>query len=83
MNPWPSAYTYIDQKILKLWNADVIIPKEQYEPGEVFDVTKDSFCVAAGKDALKILSLQLEGKKRMDTADFLRGFSLKNGDRLG
>ncbi len=83
MNPWPSAYTYIDRKILKLWNADVIIPKEQYEPGEVFDVTKDSFCVAAGKDALKILSLQLEGKKRMDTADFLRGFSLKNGDRLG
>lgn len=83
MNPWPSAYTYIGKKMLKIWNAEVIIPKENYEPGEVFDVTKESFCVAAGDGALKILSLQLEGKKRMDTADFLRGFSLQNGDRLG
>lgn len=83
MNPWPSAYTYIGKKILKIWAADVVSPKEACEPGEVFDVTKDSFCVATGDGALKILSLQLEGKKRMDSADFLRGFSLRNGDHLG
>ena len=83
MNPWPSAYTYIGKKMLKVWSADVVALNEKLAPGEVFDVTKDSFCVAAKDGALRILSLQLEGKKRMDTADFLRGFTLKSGDLLG
>lgn len=83
MNPWPSAYTRIGNKMLKIWEADVIAQKDAHQPGEIFDVTKDAFCVAAGEGALKILSLQLEGKKRMNTADFLRGYTLENGDCLG
>ena len=83
MNPWPSAYTRIGNKMLKIWEADVIAQKDAHQPGEIFDVTKDAFCVAAGDGALKILSLQLEGKKRMNTADFLRGYTLENGDCLG
>lgn len=83
MNPWPSAYTRIGNKMLKIWEADVIAQKDAHQPGEIFDVTKDAFCVAAGDGALKILSLQLEGKKRMNTADFLRGYTLANGDCLG
>lgn len=83
MNPWPSAYTRIGNKMLKIWEADVIAQNDAHQPGEIFDVTKDAFCVAAGEGALKILSLQLEGKKRMNTADFLRGYTLENGDCLG
>ena len=83
MNPWPSAFTRIGNKMLKIWEADVIAQNDAHQPGEIFDVTKDAFCVAAGEGALKILSLQLEGKKRMNTADFLRGYTLENGDCLG
>lgn len=83
MNPWPSAYTHIGNKMLKIWEAEVVANKDSHKPGEIFDVIKDAFCVAAGEGALKILSLQLEGKKRMNTADFLRGYSLENGDCLG
>ncbi len=83
MNPWPSAYTHIGNKMLKIWEAEVVAQNDAHKHGEVFDVTKDAFCVAAGDGALKILSLQLEGKKRMNTADFLRGYSLENGDCLG
>ncbi len=83
MNPWPSAFTRIGNKMLKIWEADVIAQNDAHQPGEIFDVTKDAFCVAAGDGALKILSLQLEGKKRMNTADFLRGYTLENGDCLG
>ena len=83
MNPWPSAFTRIGNKMLKIWEADVIAQNDAHQPGEIFDVTKDAFCVAAGDGALKILSLQLEGKKRMNTADFLRGYTLANGDCLG
>ena len=48
-------------------------------PGEIVEIDKDSFVIKTGKGALKILSLQLEGKKRMDTDAFLRGVKIEKG----
>ena len=42
-------------------------------PGTITEVCKDFIRVATGKGSLKILELQLEGKKRMKTRDFLNG----------
>lgn len=79
LNPWPSAYTMWNGKTLKLWAADV--SDEEYEgtPGEVVLVTKNSILVKTGKGTLSLAELQLEGKKRMDAAAFLRGYPVSKG----
>ena len=82
LNSWPSAYTYMGGKQLKIWDADV--DKEaDVKPGEVAFVEKQRFAVGCGKGILWINSLQLEGKKRMDTQAFLLGNTVTPGMRLG
>lgn len=83
LSPWPSAFTYFNGKTLKIWKVKVVDKPEGVQAGTVFDVSKTGFKVACGKDALAIENLQLEGKKRMDTADFLRGTALTEGTVLG
>ena len=73
LNPWPSAYTKMDGKTLKIWDADVDDSENDSAPGTITEVGKDFIRVETGKGSLKILELQLEGKKRMKTRDFLNG----------
>ncbi len=79
LNPWPSAYTTLNGKTLKLWDADVL--EEDYEGvyGEIVKTDKECIYVKTGRGTLVIQELQLEGKKRMDTATFLRGYQLEKG----
>ena len=83
LNSWPSAYTYFKGKTLKIWEADVIEGKADKAPGTVIKVEKEFFDVAAGKGILRMKSVQLEGKKRMDVKDFLLGYQLEVGMTLG
>ena len=83
MNPWPSAYTTWRGKQLKLWRARPKEIEQSEAPGEVIEVSKDHFTVATGRGALDIWEVQLEGKKRMTSRDFLLGVQLKPGDILG
>ena len=82
-DPWPSAQTSFSGKTLKLWQADVTEKNTDSLPGTVTGITKDSFTVSCGSGELVVKELQLEGKKRMSTKDFLLGNDLKEGDRLG
>lgn len=84
LTPWPSAYTGYKGKQLKIWKA-VPLPEEPaggHAPGELLSVEKDAVTVATGDGALKILELQLEGKKRMTAHDFLLGVKLQPGEVL-
>ena len=83
LNPWPSAYTKVHGKNLKLWKAKVLLETSQMNPGQIVKVTKDSLAVQTGQGMLEIQELQLEGKKRMDTSSFLRGYTLAEGESLG
>ena len=87
LNPWPSAYTKFEGKTLKIWSADVeedAAGRPSPETfGQVVRVGKDAFSVQTGKGLLTIRELQLEGKKRMDTAAFLRGYPVETGVKLG
>ncbi len=83
LNPWPSAYTTYKGKSLKVWQAEVKDAKADGKPGEIIEVEKDYFTVLTGEGALKIYELQLEGKKRMQTEDFLRGVKVTIGEGLG
>ena len=83
LNPWPSAYTKVHGKTLKLWKAKVLLETSQMNPGQIVKVTKDSLAVQPVQGMLEIQELQLEGKKRMDTSSFLRGYALAEGESLG
>lgn len=84
LNPWPSAYTHLGQKTLKIWGAAVHPSMVQTkEPGTVILMDKKHFGVQTGDGMLEILELQLEGKKRMDADAFLRGYQVEDGIKLG
>ena len=84
LNPWPSAFTYMDGKMLKIWDASVSEGgKKDAEPGTVTEVTKDAISVATGNGNLVLNEVQLEGKKRMPVKDFLLGNKLEVGFKLG
>lgn len=82
-NPWPSAYTKLGGKTLKIWAADVL--EEEYEgaAGEIIKVSKNEIYVKTGKGTLSLKEIQLEGKKRMTADAFLRGYQLESGMLLG
>lgn len=85
LNPWPSAFTHYKGKILKIWEADVVSECANAEnpvPGTVIAMDKESFTLATGEGALRIRSLQPEGKKRMSCAEFMRGYEVKVGEAL-
>ena len=81
MNPWPSAYTVLYGKTLKIWKAKPV--DGNGGAGSVLSVGKDSFIVCCGENALEILEVQLEGKKRMSAGDFLKGTHLEPGTEFG
>lgn len=81
---WPGTYTTVGDKILKIFEAVPTKDVDDEAPyGTVIEVDRDSFVVRCADGALKIYEVQLQGKKRMPVADFIRGFSLDVGMRLG
>ncbi len=83
LNPWPSAYTSLNGKTLKVWKASVQPGGDPLEAGKVVLVDKKVIGVQTGKDILILQEIQLEGKKRMSADAFLRGFPLACGTALG
>lgn len=77
LNPWPSAYTHLNGKNLKLWQAGVIDENSTLKPGTIVKVTKNEILVQTGAGMLSLLEVQLEGKKRMPVDAFLRGYPLE------
>lgn len=89
LQPWPVAYTKMNQKTVRIYEAFVCEqPEEALEdgtqivPGMIVRVTKKNFTVACGNGALMIRKLQPEGKKPMDCAAFLAGNKLKTGQMI-
>lgn len=89
MNPWPSAYTKYMGKVLKIWEAKVaeniselpnIKLNENY--GKIYSFNNRIFIIC-NSSALEVLSLQLEGKKKMSAKDFLLGREIEQGYVLG
>ncbi len=82
MNSWPSAYTKLDGKTLKIWTAHVDDEKTTGNPGEILQADRNGMKVQTGKGVLILEEVQLEGKKRMTVDAFLRGYAIKM-DQLG
>jgi methionyl-tRNA formyltransferase len=84
MDPWPGARTTMHGKVLKIWRAELLAGNgSAFIPGQIISAGSDGIIVQAGKGRLKISELQLQGAKRLCSADFLRGTPLIVGTVLG
>ncbi len=83
LNPWPSAYTKLCGKMLKIWEADVLY-EETCEPyGMITDISQNGIIVSTGNNKLVLRVIQPEGKKRMSVKDYLNGARIEKGTVLG
>ena len=87
LNPWPGTYTYLqegaEEKImLKVFKAEVV-GGPPYFPGTVVEASDKGIVIATGEGYLSLKELQLEGKRRMGVAEFIRGYKIEKGMVLG
>ncbi len=82
LSPTPAAFTTLNQRRLKIFRCRVVAAGQQAEPGCVLaaDARTGRFVVQAGEGAIQLDEVQLEGKKRLPAADFLRGYPVSAGD---
>ena len=71
MTPWPSAHTTLGGKNLKILRA--LAAEGLGKPGEIVSLRGETLDVATGKGILQILSLQIEGGRKMNAPEFKRG----------
>lgn len=83
LNPWPSAFTHVDDKFLKIFGAEVVdveVDTKEVQPGTILEILpKVGFIVMCKDQGLLVKDIQLQGKKRMDAPSFMRGFTLEVG----
>ena len=88
-NPWPSAYTTFEGKLLKIFKAhpEKVVTHSPITSGTVsgtvIEASPVHLLVATGEGQLSLLEVQLEGKRRMPIEEFLRGHAIKPGMNLG
>ena len=82
--PWPGAFTFQraepPPRLLKIWQAEVEAASSGL-PGQVLHADKHGLVVACGQHALRILTLQREGGRRLAVGDFLAGHAIKPGEQ--
>ena len=82
--PWPGAFTFLPSRpqplLLKVWQAQVL--EASGPPGQVLQAGKTGLVIACGQQALRVLSLQREGGRRLSAQEFLAGHALQPGQTV-
>ena len=81
-NPWPVAHTLFKGVLLRVWRAEALAQRTDAAPGAILDGEAGRMDVATGNGALRLLEVQLTGKKRMPVQPFLHAHRT-GGVRLG
>jgi len=76
LSPIPTAYTYLNEKILKVYSAEYEVTETNQQPGAFITDNKTYLKFAAADGFVSLTDVQLEGKKQMDIEQFLRGNKL-------
>jgi methionyl-tRNA formyltransferase len=82
LDPWPGAYTHIGNKLLKIYWAKVLPADGKGNPGEVVRADAGGFWVATGAGTIGLEEVQLENKRRLPGAEFIKGARIRTGDRF-
>ena len=81
-DPWPSAYTFLHGRLLKIHRAHVIMGEAKEPPGTVLRVDRGELWVATGQGVLSLEEIQWENRKRLPAAEFLKGARIEKSERL-
>ena len=73
LNPFPGAYSILDNKRVKIYKSRIESDKSNKEPGTIIDVLKDGIAVKTQDGKIIIEELKMEGKKKMSSKEFLNG----------
>jgi methionyl-tRNA formyltransferase len=80
--PWPSAYTQLGGKLMKVHRAKVIATSARGNPGEIIRADGNGFWVATGSGILSLEEVQLENRRRLPGAEFVKGARIRTGERF-
>jgi methionyl-tRNA formyltransferase len=83
LDPWPTAFTFLNGKRLRLFRPEIVSSPATYEPGTIHRADHNGLLIATGLEYLLIKEVQLEGAKRMAVGPFLQGPNIEPGIRLG
>jgi len=73
LSPWPGSFTEFKKKNLKIFQTKISNESNSYKPGKFFLTLNNELAIRCGQNNLIIQELQIEGKKRMPSQDFLKG----------
>lgn len=73
LNPIPAAYCYLDDKRVKIYEVEILENYTTTKYGEIIKIEKDGIICTTKDKLIKILSLALEGKKRVSAKDYING----------
>jgi methionyl-tRNA formyltransferase len=76
LSPFPGAFTFLNDKMLKVYKSSKEITAHNNTPGKFFSDGKSFLKFSCSDGYVHILDVQLEGKKKMNVEDFLRGYRL-------
>lgn len=82
LDPWPTAFCFLDGKRLRLFSPEVIHKDSDLAPGSVIQADKRGILISCGTNCLLVREIQPEGKKRMPVEAFLCGCELPHGTEL-
>jgi methionyl-tRNA formyltransferase len=80
--PWPSAYTHLRGKLVKIHRASPVDTNRQGSPGEIVRADSSGFWIATGNGTLALEEVQLENRKRVPGVEFIKGARIAPGERL-
>lgn len=86
LNPYPGAYTFLNGKLMKIFRAQSLENSNSaHRPGEItrVDPRNGLIQIATGSGNIRVIELQPEGSRRMTAAEYLKGYSLNEGDKFG
>ncbi|NLP46622.1 MAG: methionyl-tRNA formyltransferase [Epulopiscium sp.] len=85
LSPWPSAYTYYKNNMMKIWDVKITnkINENKNVPGQIINITEQEVEVQTGNGTLILKEVQLQGKRRMTIQEFLRGNTIEINTVLG
>ncbi|WP_295651985.1 methionyl-tRNA formyltransferase [uncultured Mucilaginibacter sp.] len=75
LSPYPTAYTFLNGKLLKIFKAELLPGEPGISAGSFLTDNKTYLKFACADGFMSVMDIQLEGKKRMGIEEFLRGYS--------
>lgn len=82
LNPWPGAFCYHHNKMLKIWKTKILSNDVAGKPGRISEIRENTIVIETGKGILGIYELQPESKRRMNSREYVTGYSVRVGERL-